>query len=415
MQSSEEAGPSPSPPVEPLARQARQLLVLGAALFVAMAGFSVVVPALGDLALRFRASGIEMGAMTAAYALAQLVSAPVWGVLSDRVGRKPILVLGLLGFALSFLLMGLARSFGALMAGRVVGGALSASTLSAAQAFAVDLVEPHERTMALGRLGAAMALGFVLGPVLAVALLPFGIRAPFFFSMAVVLLTAAGAAAFLSNPGRMRGRVTGASGFGFSPAFRHVVASPAAVWFWSAFVVMFGASSVFALLVYFIEQQLHGTVLHASIVFACFGISSALCQGVLVGPLVRRLGEVQTVRAGLALGVAGFALFTAAWSVAVTCLASALIAAGMALSRPTLATLAASETPFGQGATMGLLSAFDALGRVLGPITAGLLYVLTPRAPFACATVIYALGFAYVGAARPSSKQSGNAMDDDAS
>lgn len=375
-----------------------QLLILAATLFVAMAGFSVVIPALGDLALRFGATSFEMGAMTAAYAMAQLMFAPAWGSLCDRVGRKPVLVVGLVGFGLSFLLMGLATGFWGLLAGRVLGGILSASTLPSAQAFAADLVAPHERSAAMGRLGAAMALGFVFGPLLSTALLPLGVRAPFLFSLVLALVTAAASALLLSesDPSVETHR-------GFTPSLgirslmEYALASPATVWFWSAFVIMFGASSVFALLVFFVEEELHGTAMHASIVFACYGASSALCQGLLLRPLVLRLGEVGAVRAGLAIGVGGFAAFAVAPNVPVLCAATALIAAGMAIGRPISAALASRETSFGQGVTMGLQSAFDALGRVLGPLSAGLVYTWSPRAPFACAALAYALGLIYVG------------------
>ncbi len=375
-----------------------QILILSATLFVAMAGFSVVIPALGDLALRFGATSFEMGVMTAAYAVAQLVFAPLWGGVCDRFGRKPVLVVGLLGFGLSFLLMGLATTFWGLMAGRVLGGVLSASTLPSAQAFAADLAAPAERSATMGRLGAAMALGFVFGPVLSTALLPLGVRAPFVFSLVLALATAGAAALFLRESARAAGTRSVSSRLpGVRELARHGLGSPAAVWFWSAFVIMFGASSDFALLVLFVEEQLFGTAMHASVVFACFGASSALCQGLLLRPLVRRLGEVGAVRAGLAIGAGGFVAFAAAPSVLALCGATALIAAGMAISRPISAALASRETTLGQGVTMGLQSAFDALGRVLGPLGAGLVYGWSPRAPFACAAVAYAIGTFYVG------------------
>ena len=382
----------------PAARSPRsiQLLVLCATLFVAMAGFSVVIPALGDLALTFGASSFEMGAMTAAYAVAQLVSAPGWGALADRVGRKPVIVFGLFGFAVSFLLMGLADTFPTLMAGRVVGGVLSASALPSAQAFAADLARPEERSTVLGKLGASMALGFVLGPLLATVLIPLDIRAPFAFSFVVALLTGLAGAWFLVEPepdpnAPQQQPLGGVAGF-----VHHASRSPAAAWFWSAFLVMFGASSVFALLVYYVEQQLHGTAFHASLAFACFGASSALCQGLVLRRLVVRVGDLGAVRVALSVGIVGFATFAAAPNLPVLYGGCALIAAGMALGRPALAALASTETSLGQGMTMGIQSAFDALGRVLGPLSAGLLYAWAPRAPFACAALAYAAGLAYV-------------------
>ena len=381
--------------------QGPQILVLSATLFVAMVGFGVVIPALGDLALRFGASSIEMGAMTAAYALAQLLFAPLWGALCDRVGRKPVLVLGLFGFSLSFLLMGLAESFGGLMAGRVLGGLLSASALPTAQAFAADLAGPRDRAVVMGRLGAAMASGFVLGPVLSALLLPFGARAPFAFSLVLSLLTALAALVFLREPRRSPTTAANvAAGGGAWRVLVYAAASPAAVWFWSAFVIMFGASSVFALLVFFVEEHLGGTALDASIAFACFGGASALVQGVLLRQLTSRLGERNTVRLALLVGCVGFTGFALAASVPHVYVATTFVGAGMALARPCLSALASTETTLGQGLTMGVQSAFDALGRVLGPLGAGLTYQLTPWAPFACAAGVYLIGLALVSATR---------------
>lgn len=377
-----------------------QIFLLSATLFVAFAGFSIVIPALGDLALRFEASSLDMGIMIGSYALAQLLFAPLWGALSDRFGRKPVLVAGLLGFAASFLVMGLADSYAGLLAGRVLGGVLSASTLPTAQAFAADLVEPAERSAALGRLGAAMALGFVLGPILAAVLLPLGIRVPFFVSLVLALITTVAAAWLLVEPERSEELAsTTEAPPGTAALLAHATVSPMAVWFWSVFLVMFGASSVFALVVYFVEEQLHGTAVHASMVFASFGASSALCQGVLLQPLIRVAGEPGAVRVGFVVGVLGFVLSFLATNVPVLCAACALIAAGMAIGRPTMAALASRQTPHGQGVTLGLQSAFGALGRVIGPVFAGLIYAWSPRAPFACAAVAYCLGLVYTARA----------------
>lgn len=383
-----------------------QLRVLSATLFVAMAGFSVVIPALGDLALRYGASSFEMGLLTAAYAVAQLVCAPVWGLLIDRIGCKPIVITGLVGFSLSFLLMGLAESFAGIMAGRVLGGILSAALLPSAQVFAARLSGSGGRSVALGRLAAAMALGFVLGPVLSVALLPLGIRAPFLFSLGLGLLVALAASLLLSEPQRIEEPRADPNAAGPLKWFRRGLLSSAAVWFWLAFIIMFGASSVFTLLVYFVEQQIQGTAFHASLVFAGFGAATALCSTFLLGPAVRRFGEIGTIRGALLIAVVGFVFFCAASDVVGLCAAGALVGSGMALSRPAIASLAMEEASLGHGATMGIQGSFDALGRILGPLGAGLLYTWSPRAPFFFSAAISAAGLVLVFMSRRSRARS---------
>lgn len=374
-----------------------QLGVLFAALFVAMVGFGIVLPALGHLSLRFGASSFAMGVMTSAYAFAQFLAAPAWGSLSDRVGRKPIVVVGILGFAASFLIMGLADSFAVLMAGRVLGGLLSAATIPAAQAYAADLSSPEERASVLGLMGAAMASGFVLGPALSVVIVPLGDSAPFFFAAALGLGTGVLGLALLTEPARegptppRPGRLA---------ALRAAVAGPEAPWYWITFAVMFGASSTFATLVYFFEDHLGGTQREASVAFAAFGGASALTQGLVVGRVVRRWGEAPAVAAALVLGAAGFLALCLAGGTRQVFAGIAFVALGMALSRPTVTSLVSRRSAIGQGSAMGVQAAFDSLGRMLGPLWAGWLYGLHPASPYGSAACVYLLGLGAIAWAR---------------
>lgn len=366
-----------------------QLGVLFAALFVAMVGFGVVIPALGHLSLHFGASSVAMGVMTSAYAFAQFLAAPAWGGLSDRIGRKPIVVVGILGFGVSFLVMAFAESFSTLMIGRVLGGLLSAATIPAAQAYAADLSTPDERAGVLGLMGAAMALGFVLGPALSVVLVPLGLSAPFFFSAALGLGTGLLGLVLLTEPVRTTHVAPRLALWG---SLRVAVAGPEAPWYWITFAVMFGASSTFATLVYFIEEHLHGSQRDASLAFAAFGAASALAQGLLVGPVVRRCGESPTVSTALVLGACGFGVLSIADHLASVHLGIAFVALGMALSRPTVTSLVSRRSALGQGAAMGLQAAFDSLGRMLGPLWAGWLYGVRPGAPYVSSGCVYLLG-----------------------
>lgn len=365
-----------------------QLGVLFAGLFVAMVGFGVVLPALGHLSLRFGASSFAMGVMTSAYACAQFLAAPAWGSLSDRVGRKPIVVVGILGFAVSFLIMGLADSFAVLMTGRVLGGLLSAATIPAAQAYAADLSSPEERAGVLGLMGAAMASGFVLGPALSVVIVPLGDSAPFFFSAALGLATGVLGLALLVEPARTGPAPRRQGRFAL---LRAAVAGPEAPWYWVTFSVMFGASSTFATLVYFVEDHLGGTQREASVAFAAFGGASALTQGLVVGRVVRRWGEAPAVGSALLLGACGFGLLSAAGGVGQVYAGIAFVALGMALSRPTVTSLVSRRSVIGQGSAMGVQAAFDSLGRMLGPLWAGWLYGLHPTVPYASAAGVYLL------------------------
>src|SRR5690606_11416909 len=164
-------------------------LTLFATLWVVSVAFGIVLPILPHLARELGASPMQIGFLGASYAAIQFVVSPTWGRLSDRHGRKPILLCGLLGLALSFFVMALATSYAWLLAGRVLGGLLGAATIPTAQALAAGLSSPHERARAMGSVGAAISLGFIFGPTIGGALIPLGASAPLWGGLAVSLVT----------------------------------------------------------------------------------------------------------------------------------------------------------------------------------------------------------------------------------
>lgn len=242
-----------------------------------------------------------------------------------------------------------------------------------------------------------MALGFVLGPALSVVLVPLGPSAPFFVSAALGLGTGAAGLVLLTEPTRGDRWASPADA---RSSLRAALAGPEAPWYWTTFVVMFGASSTFATLVYFIEEHLRGSQRDASVAFAAFGGASALAQGLLVGPVVRRFGEAPTVAVALVLGSFGFVALALAERLGQAHLGIAFVALGMALSRPTVTSLVSRRSALGQGAAMGVQASFDSLGRMLGPLWAGWLYDVRPAAPYVSSACVYLLGLVAVAVAR---------------
>ncbi|MDL2344631.1 MFS transporter, partial [Deinococcus sp. MIMF12] len=189
------ASPRPRGPLSPK-------VILFLTIFVAMLGLSVLFPIIAPLGRELGLSVTQIGWFSTAYSLAQFVFSPIWGSRSERVGRKPVLILGLVGFSLSFGLFGVLAVlgaqgvlaggvlFGLLVASRVVGGILSSATLPTAQAMMADLSSEKDRAAAMGLIGAAFGLGVVFGPALGAALSGFGLTAPIFFSAGLGLLTA---------------------------------------------------------------------------------------------------------------------------------------------------------------------------------------------------------------------------------
>lgn len=368
--------------------RARELYVLYTVLFLTLAGFGVVLPLLPQFVLILGAGPLHMALLVSSYALMQFLLAPVWGNVSDRIGRKPVLVIGQVGLGLSFLLMGLAQDIWTAILARTLGGVLAAATMPTAQAYVGDATTPAQRGRAMGHMGAATGLGFMVGPMLGGLLAVVGVRTAFFVTGAVGLITALLTVAILREPAtkarrRSDRRMTGLD------AMRSALASPHSILFWLAFLVTFSQSQMFSMLGLYLAERFADNGVWTSASFTVMGVVSAGIQGLLVGTLGERFGEGRVIIAGLGFGALAFTGLTAAGSVTLIMGAVAVAAAAVSLIRPTIASAVSRRATQGQGVTMGIQSAFDSLGRVLGPLTAGAVYQAMPRFPFVVALACY--------------------------
>jgi multidrug resistance protein len=327
-----------------------------------LVGFGIVLPILPLYAKRFHASPATAGGLVAAFSLAQLVGAPLWGRVSDRVGRKPVLVVSLVGTAVGSLLTGLAGGLLVLFLGRLIDGASGAS-VSVAQAAVADIAEPSQRPRLFGLLGAAFGLGFVLGPAIGGALSPISPRLPFFAAAAV-----AGINALVAMRRLPETHVPSAAAPSVPvPAVRSLVA----VSFLS--LVAFSAfEGTFAL---FGSARLG---LHQSstyVVFTLIGLAIALDQVVLVHPLVARMGERPALQLGLVLNGLGLAALPLVHSDAALVPGLLLLCAGEGLITPTLSSEVAGRVEAsGRGQVLGIQQAAGGLARTIGPAAGGLMF-----------------------------------------
>lgn len=361
-------------------RDARLLTLLGI-LFLVMVGFGIVIPTLPFLARDLGASATSLGVMTSLYALAQFAFAPYWGSLSDRIGRRKLLITGMAGFSLSFLWMGTAGSFLILCISRVLGGLLSSATMPVAQAFAADVTPPEERGRVMGLMGAAMGVGFIFGPVIGGFLIPFGYRVPFFAGGGLGAATVLAALLVLPEPQKT------APGAG-KPARQSRLAntlvalrSPIAAYFWLALVLSFANSSMFSMLAFYLADRYGAGAQATGAAFGLLGLSSAVIQALLVGPVTRWAGEDRVILLSLGLGAVGFLVMAIAAQLWVAFLAIIVATGGTALGRPAITAAASRQTPLPQGITMGLQTSFDSLGRIVGPLWAGVVYGFSITGP----------------------------------
>lgn len=379
-----------APRIDPRVRW--QIWTLFGTVLLVMIGFGIVLPILPFLARRFGASSVEMGLLITGWALAQFLASPAWGVLADRIGRKPVLMVGLAGYGVMFVAMALAPSYGVLLVARVLGGLLSSSVLPSAQAIAADLTKPEDRGGVMGILGAAFGVGFMVGPALGGTLATLGPQVPFYFAAVAAALSLPVVLRWVREP-PADGRRLRTARPGIGNVSRALASSERPLYL-MAFAATFGGSSLFSMLGYYAMDRAGASPSQVGAMFTAFGLGSVVTQAGLVGPISRRWGEGRGIMLGFGFGALGFLSVSAAGSVPTMTLAVGLTSVAMALIRPSLAALNSRLTTTGFGTSLGLQSAFDSLGRSLGPLWAGGIYELAPLAPFAAAAGVYAIAAA---------------------
>lgn len=354
-------------------------------LFIVMLGFSILFPIEAYYIKSFGADERSMGLMITLYSLMQFLFSPIWGRLSDRVGRKPVLMTGLAGYAIAMALFGAATELWQLFAARALAGILSSATLPTAMAVIADSTDEQNRTRGMGFLGAAFGLGVIFGPALGGML---GVRAlwlPYFVTAGLAGLNLLFVFLLLpeSHPPSMRGK-KGLEGTSRWAAFNRTIG---ALYFLS-FIVSFSLAGLEATFGFLAANRLKLEANEVAYIFVLMGITGAIVQGGLIGRLTRRYGEVPLMQAGLLLSALGFAIVALAYQPWLSAIGLSVFAAGNGMIRPSNASLISRKATVGQGLAIGLLDSFDSMGRILGPMTGGLLFYRADYLPFALGAVL---------------------------
>ena len=400
--------------------QGRSLAILSTTLVIVMLGFGIAIPLTPFYVTHFNASGTALGLMMALYSFMQFIFAPVWGRLSDRIGRKPVLLFGIAGFALSFLLQGLAQNLIQFMVLRTLAGILSSATLPTAMAYVADTTTPAERSKGMGMLGASMGVGMIFGPMLGGFLthvnpaLPAGIAAllqvttdpstgatinlsiPFFGSALLALLALPFVIFMLPESLAPNRRVVHApineSRMG---ALVHALRGPIGFLFALAFLLAFALAMMESVLALYGTARFVMGPAQIGLLMGALGIVSVIQQGVLIGPLTRRYGEQRIIRWALLIGVLGFAAMALAPTRALFIVATLFFNAGNMLLQPSVTSLISRRASDGQGAVMGINQSFQSLGRGVGPLWAGVAFDIYATLAFWTGALVQAIALYY--------------------
>jgi DHA1 family tetracycline resistance protein-like MFS transporter len=343
----------------------RPLLVIFLTIFVNLVGFGIIVPLLPFYAERFGASPFVIGLLFGIFSLCQLVAAPALGDLSDRYGRRPVLIFSLLGTVLSFVMLALAQSIAMLFLARIVDG-LSGGNISTARAYVADVTEPKDRARAYGMIGAAFGLGFIFGPALSGVLARYSYTAPIWAAAGITLVATAMAVFWLPETVH---RTSAGTGMPFKnlaammtrPGLRRMLVIDFVYWF--AFAIF---QTTFAL---FVARRFGFDAPQTGYVFAGFGVLGAIVQGALIRPIVHRLGDKPTFIVGLVCAASGLVAATFASSFSFLVLALIPLAFGIGFGHPTVTSLVSrAGRRDEQGRVQGAAGAMESLGRALGPV-----------------------------------------------
>lgn len=382
------------------------MLILLTTIMLSGMGFGLVLPGFLFFAENLGASPAVATTIVATYSMGQFISTPIWGRLSDRFGRKPILVISLFGSAVSYLLVAFAPNLWVLALGRALTG-LMAGNLSAAMAYVSDVTPVEKRAHGMGLVGASMSLGFIVGPALGGVLggadaATATLRLPGLVAAGICFVTVVGAALFLkeSLPPEARARHAEGPQVGQFEAIRRVLSRPVLAQFVVVGLLVYLAMSVFeTIFPLWANARFEWGPREVGFSFMYLGILVSAVQGVLVGRLVPLFGEEKLAMTGLLAYAIGLVIMTQApdWQVAMVGIT--FTAGGGAMYITTMSSLISKQAAENErGFVLGVYQSASWFGRSFGPPIAGVIFhAVSPDSPLVTGAVLMVLSLVILG------------------
>ncbi|MEH7382662.1 MFS transporter [Bacillus sp. JJ1533] len=368
----------------------KALPILFAVMFLVYVGFGIIIPVIPFYAEDLGASPTELGLLMAVYSLMQFLFAPMWGRISDRIGRKPVIMIGIFGLAVSFLLMALSTELWMLFAARVIGGFLSAANMPTVMAYAADITSEEDRGKGMGVIGASIGLGFIFGPAIGGIFSKTDLQMPFYIAGILSLITFFLVMVVLkeSLPKELRHpkdrKRTG---------LLKAINGPESVLFFLSLFITLSLSGLEATFAYFAAEKAGLGTTELGYIFMIMGLAGAIVQGGLVGRLTKRFGEGFVIQIGIFVSALGFFLILFTKDFLTAAIYLTIFGVGNGVIRPAVSALLTKRSKTGHGSVTGLLSSFDSLGRILGPILGGMLYTISMGLPYISGIFLSAVAF----------------------
>ena len=349
-----------------------KLLNIFLIVFIDLLGFGIVIPILPYYATSFGASAFTLGLLMMSYSLMQFIFAPMWGSLSDRIGRRPVLLTCIAGISASMLLLGLAKSLVWLFIGRILAGFFGAN-ISAASAYIADITTPENRAKGMGIIGASFGLGFLFGPALGGILSKWGYGTAPLVAAALSLMNFFFAFATLAEPNLTRAERSSHRMRFNMKHLKHVFSHPTinlgvTLFF---FVTLCHAQLETVFAIYLLKRFILDAM-HAGLILALMAVFMVIIQGGLIGKFNKRFGELKLIRTGLPVMALMLAFVPNLPSLLAFILLMCVYSVAYAFTNPSLMSLVSRSAGSGeQGATMGVYQSAGSLGRIFGPLLAG--------------------------------------------
>lgn len=373
----------------------RNLQILSFTLVVVMLGFGIIIPILPFYVEHFGGGGTAMGALMSAFSVAQFIFSPIWGSLSDRYGRKPILMVGILGNAISHLLFAFSTELWMLVASRALGGILSSATLPTAMAFISDSTSEKERGGGMGIVGAAMGIGMVLGPGLGGMMAGMSLQAPFYLAAALSMVSLLLVWVLLPESLAAEQRTTGKVKIQ-GPQIKEMISAltgPIGFLLILAFLHNFALTNFEGIYGFYAQKRYGYDEKTIGLILTVVGLVSAIVQGGLTGLVSKRFGDARVIKASLLASIFGFAAMIFPNTLPLVISAAGFFVLTNSMLRPGVSSLISKKADIGQGTAMGLNNAFMSLGRIIGPLWAGSVLDMNINYPFITGAIIMLIGF----------------------
>jgi len=353
----------------------RQMMTIFLVVFIDLLGFGIILPLLPYIAQKYEATPVVIGLLSGSYSLFQFIAGPILGRLSDRYGRKKLLIISQLGSMAGYVLLAFAGSLPLLFLSRIIDG-ITGGNISIAQAYMADVTDKKTRAKGMGLLGAAFGIGFMFGPAIGGYLSKWGFGAPALFAAGISLISTFATALYLKETVDVnKAKLSPKTAMTFAE-FKHLLKTPPISTLLLIFFLLSlgfsGMQGIFALLV---QAKFAWGPTQVGYIFALIGIIAILVQVKLISVVTIKFGEYKTLLWSLFILALGFGTISLATSIPIFILGNALIPLGNSLANPTLTAIATENIPKEEyGESLGLLQSSGALGRIFGPVIAGEIY-----------------------------------------